>query len=384
MSKIRHVHPAEGDASASTALRRTSDMGRRGPLPKKRRKIADWVKHEIVKGRFSEGDPLPDRSWFMREFAANRHSVQNAFDELRCEGFVEAVRGHGTRVARVMPFAGRYLMIVKSVPDDAGSRFFAKALGDAAAVVSRRRRVKFDITDIADAPYGSQEYADVLSRVRSHFYAGVFVQSVAKGHGFDTVTNIDDVPIVFPGVRSDKAMGSAACAVKGWTTDDIYRAHFAECKAAGKRKIAVFAPIPVGDIALRREKLDALAAEHGLEIVRGGYQAFSMRVWNDYAFRRFLELFFSSDAGREAEAVVLADDNFLVPFAEICRAELGDKADGRYLVLSHANRPNLPKTDFPVRFHGFDWPATLESFIDYAEDVRAFRGRPRLPTAVMC
>ena len=383
MSKILYVHSAEGDASASTKLCRTSDMGRRGPLPKKRRKIADWVRHEIVKGRYRGGDALPDRNWFMREFAANRHSVQNAFDELRREGFVEAIRGHGTRVTRVMPFAGRYLMLVKSAPDDAGSRLFANALKESVAVVSRRRGVKFDIADIADAPSDSQRYADLLSRIRSHFYAGVFAQSVTKGHGLETVTNIDNVPIAFQGARSDLAMGSAAVGLGGWASDEVYRRHFADCRDSGVRRIAVFAPIPVGDVALRREKLSELAAKYGLKIVRCGYQAFSMRVWNDYAFRRFLELFFSSDAGREAEAVVLADDNFLVPFAETCRAELDEKADSRYVVCSHANRPNLPKTDFPVRFHGFDWPTTIESFIDYAEDVRAFRSEPRRPEAVM-
>lgn len=383
MSKIRHDNSLDRDAPASMVLRRTSDMGRRGPLPKKRRKIADWVRHEIVKGRYRGGDPLPDRNWFMREFAANRHSVQNAFDELCRDGFVEAVRGHGTRVARAMPFAGRYLMLVKSAPDDAGSRLFANALRESAAVVSRRRGVKFDIADIADAPLGSREYIDILSRIKSHFYAGVFAQSVTKGHGFETVTNIDNVPIAFQGARSDRAMGSAVVGLGGWASDEVYRRHFADCRDSGVRRIAVFAPIPVGDVALRREELSDLATKYGLKIVRCGYQAFSMRVWNDYAFRRFLELFLSSDAGREAEAVVLADDNFLVPFAEVCRAELGGKADSRYVVLSHANRPMLPKTDFPARFHGFDWPATIESFIDYAEDIRAFRSEPRRPAAVM-
>jgi len=35
-------------------------MGKRGPLPRKRLKIADWVRREIVKGTYREGERLPD------------------------------------------------------------------------------------------------------------------------------------------------------------------------------------------------------------------------------------------------------------------------------------------------------------------------------------
>lgn len=362
---------------------RTSDMGRRGPLPRKRRKIADWVRREIVRGEFREGDLLPDRKWFMREFAANRHSVQNAFDELVKSGFVNAVRGHGTRVADRMPFANRYLLLVKSVPDDAGSRIFAAALKVAAKKASARRGVVFEVADIADAPSGSHEYDEFLVRIRRHDFAGVFCQNVTKGHGFETVTNIDYVPIVFVGVRSDKTMGRFAQGIGGWASSDVYRRLFADCRDAGRRRIAVFSPIPVGDVAVRRERVAALAAEAGLEIVPGGYQMFSMRVWNDYQYRSFLELFFASDAGRAAEAVVLADDNFLVPFVDVCRERFGREAKSRFFIASHCNRPMIPKTDFPVCFRGIDWTATLEAFIDYSSDVRAHVRSVREPKAVL-
>lgn len=370
-------------AADEIRIARTRGMGARGPLPRKRLKIEDWVRRKIVCGEFGPGSGLPDRDWFMREFSANRHSVQNAFESLKRDGFVEAVRGRGTRVVPRLPFDGRYLLVVRSSPEDVGTRFFAHALKTAAGEVARRRNVSFDVTDVADAPAGSTAYEEILFRVRNHVYAGVFTQTVTKDHGFDTITNINDVPIVFPNARSDRAMGSAAASIRGWATEEIYRLHFAECRAMGCRRIAVISPIPVGDVALRRERIASIAANEGLEIVRGGYQVFSMRVWNDYQYRCFLELFFMSDAGREAEAVVLADDNFLVPFVETCRTLFGRDAAKRYRLFSHGNRPNLPQTDFPVVFHGFDWIATLDTFVDYSEDVRAHVPEPRRPVAVL-
>ena len=48
----------------------------------------------------------------------------------------------------------------------------------------------------------------------------------------------------------------------------------------------------------------------------------------------------------------------------------------------HCNAPLYPTTDFPAVYHGFDLVATLNSFVDYAEDCRAGRCNPRQPVFV--
>ena len=73
-------------------LHRTLDMGRRGPLPRKRIQIEDWVRREIVRGGLKPGDALPSREWFRTRFTPNLNMVQRAFDELRREGSSAAMR----------------------------------------------------------------------------------------------------------------------------------------------------------------------------------------------------------------------------------------------------------------------------------------------------
>lgn len=351
---------------------RTEDMGRRGPLPKKRMKIADWVRREIVRGKFAAGERLPDRKWFEANFAANQHSVQTAFDLLSDEGFVKAVPGHGTCVAKVLPYDGKFLLILHSDTVNAGSHLFAEALKESAKIVSSRRNVEFEIAAVPKSEEETQAYDAFLARVRAHRYAGVFAQTIAKWRGENVVTNIDDVPIAFIGKRDEHVHGSLVVGIESETGiyTDVYRRHFASCRDAGKRKVAVFAAMPVGDVPVEEAEFRQFAKRNGVDVVPCGYQIFSMRAWNEVSFKYFLDLFFASDAGRSAEAVVLSDDNFLAPFAERCRAAFGADAEKRYLILSHCNRPHPPKTDIPAVFHGIDWPTVLSNFVTYATAIR--------------
>ena len=84
--------------------------GARGPEPKKRIRLVDWVRNGVAEGRLKPGSALPDRNWFERKFGATRATVQLAFDQLAREGFTVAARRRGTFVAERPPFAGRYLL----------------------------------------------------------------------------------------------------------------------------------------------------------------------------------------------------------------------------------------------------------------------------------
>ena len=175
-------------------LHRTLDMGRRGPLPRKRIQIEDWVRREIVQGRLKPGAALPSREWFRARFTPNLNMVQRAFDELRREGFVETVPGHGSRVAASLPFPGRYLLLTRSDVRDAGTNYFAPALRAAAKALERLRGVVFDVRNVEDCANGRDAYGRMMEDVRRHRYAGVVAQAANAVRDLDCVTNIDDVP----------------------------------------------------------------------------------------------------------------------------------------------------------------------------------------------
>ena len=358
--------------------------GKRGPIPKKRMHLKEWVRREIVRGHYPRGSRLPDRDWFMSEFATNRKLVQQAFDELKAEGFVRAVPGHGTLVATRYPFEGRYLVLVKGVGLDAGAHIFAAALEKSTRELSAERGISFDIRGLSDAPPESADYARILEDVRAQRYAGVFVQGLGKRQGLDTVTNVDDVPSVFLGPRNECTQGSLAaslCDHMGLANMLLQRL-LAGCAAKGCKRIALFAGLPVSRNPGTFAEMSRRVAEYGLELVPNGYHTVAMDKWDQPVFRQLVRLVFASDAGRAADAVVLADDNFLRPFAEELRAVYGEEAIRRYALFCLGNAPLLPETGFPVEFHGIDWKMMLASFVDYCESCRTDGRRHPAPRLI--
>ena len=364
---------------------RVDGMGKRGPLPKKRKKVLDWVRHNIATGVLKPGDRLPDRKWFREKFDIANYPVQLSFDELIADGLVKTVSGHGTTVVENLPFRNRYLLLVGARHEDASVNLFAPALRVAAQKAAARRGATFDILELADEKEPSVAYAQMMEDVRHLRYAGVFVQTVTEeGHGLDVVTNVDDVPMAYFARRSELTQGRLAKQIKiygmEWV-EQLYARHFESCREKGCRSVAVFCPLI--DEYNDPKPIRRLAEKNGLELVENGYHQFNMRYWNPCQFRRLLDLFLKSDAGRAADAVVLGDDNMLETFAERCRNVYGAKAESRYFVSCHCNFPCPPRSDFPAVFHGPDLEHSFDTFMNYAEDCLAGVRKPRLPEVVV-
>lgn len=362
-------------------MMRTSDVGRHGPLPVKRGKILEWVRSRIATGVLKPGDSLPPRAWFRKTFDLADHPVQQAFSTLAAEGFVRAVSGHGTRVADVLPFSNRFLLLLCTKRQIAGVRMFAPALRAAVERVSADRGVSFDVREIVDVSGDSTEYAETLSEIRRQRFAGVLAQNVTKEeHGLETFSNIDNVPIAYFGVRSEFTQGNRAVSLgiydSRWERDLMER-HLKGLHEVGCRKVAVFKPHFAG--GLGHEGMAELARSCGLEIVRDGYHHFDMLEWDSRQFGRWVDLFLRSDAGRAADSIVLGDDNMLEVFVSRCREAFGAKSCARYRISSHWNFPLPPKVAFPAIFHGPDLVDTASSLVDFANDCRSGCRKPRLP-----
>lgn len=374
-------------------ISRVDGMGARGPLPRKRIEIADWVRREIVVGHLAPGDRLPSRTWFQRRFTPNANVVQRAFAELAADGFVETrgAAARGTVVARHLPFTGRYLLILKANEADGGYNFFSPALEAAARELERRRGVTFDVMRVADADADSSgEYGKAVECVRRHLYSGVFVQHLNRLHGLDTILNLDYVPMAYFGSPSVFAQGKWVRSISSTSgTDDNplnpLALQFKNCAAAGLRRIAVFASTPDRLIAAKAEKIArAEAKECGVEIEADGCHFTGMAMWHieRLEFVRLVRLYLRYIAGNPVDAIVLGDDNFLEPFEDACAEVYGARKKLPFAVFCHCNFPRPPKSRFGATFHGIDCTATLGTFVDYAEALLSGSDSPPTPHRV--
>ena len=67
--------------------------------------IRNWLTDRIAKGEFARGEQLPSEHEIMAHFSVSRVTARQAFDDLRSMGIVEARRGKGYFVNRLLATA---------------------------------------------------------------------------------------------------------------------------------------------------------------------------------------------------------------------------------------------------------------------------------------
>jgi GntR family phosphonate transport system transcriptional regulator len=73
------------------------------PAPVRRwEAIAAALRHDIVQGRLTPGQKLPNEASLAERFAVNRHTLRQAVQSLVQEGFVRVVHGSGTYVRELV------------------------------------------------------------------------------------------------------------------------------------------------------------------------------------------------------------------------------------------------------------------------------------------
>lgn len=351
--------------------------GRRGPAPQKRLRIVAWVRHAVAEGRFPAGSALPDRTWFGKRFGATRATVQQAFDQLRREGFTRAVRRKGTFVTERPPFAGRYLIALSGSGDRPSDDMIGRALREAAARVAARRGVRFETRCVLDEGPESASYEALLGELRDQRWAGAFLRALSSNRGLRTIANVNHVPV--SGLYSADPRGAGSLSrplsvpVQDGTTTACRRL-FEKCVREGCRSVFVLSTAVGED---REACIRALARSMGLCVGPDGYQTAWMDAGGLLQARRLLRLALSPRALRLPDAVVLLDDNFVPVLESVLKDAFGADAASRFFVAACGNLPALPQTSLPVAFCGLDLEKTLDSFVAWAEAVHA--GAPSPP-----
>jgi GntR family transcriptional regulator/MocR family aminotransferase len=67
--------------------------------------IANWLRTEILRGRFAAGDKLPSVRTLVTDFSVSHPTVLRALEELAALGYVKLVKGSGTFVAHRNPLS---------------------------------------------------------------------------------------------------------------------------------------------------------------------------------------------------------------------------------------------------------------------------------------
>lgn len=352
-----------------------------GPKPIKQMQIADYVRSRLAQGKWAPGQLLPHRTWFIDKFKTTHHTVQKAFNQLRDEKFVVAVPHLGTRAAETLPFANRFLILCYGVPE--APSILTQAILKSAEAIAGRTEARFEIAYALDLEFDDPAHIAVLDAVRSHRYAGVFLEALPAHKRKDSIVSLDDVPMAGIFAPNPIATGSLLTplidSAAGATTTDL-TPFFVECRQRGLKRIAVFEGFLHSTD--REDEIRRQAQAHGLECGPYHVHGSDTSLPALSLARRIFRMALAPEFPWQPEAIIVGDDNFLPLVEDVLREHYGQDGAHRFFVTSHGNLPCLPKTDLPVVFHGLNVEKTLETLIVYAEACtrggRRDASRPRL------
>ena len=276
------------------------------------RKLADAIREAVSSARFPIGAAIPPERPLAQALGVSRTTVVGAYERLRVDGWVESVRGSGTRVSRSAPPA-------PDPPGDAARRrnaAFRGLIDSSGSVVSFLGLHLPAITpDFEEAL--SATVRDAKSLLRGHGYTGLglpVLRGAIAAHltenGLRTRPN--EILVTHGG---QQAIGlSAALLLRPGDTvlleDPTYLGAIDLFEAVGARIV----PVPVGSEGLR---LDRLAAALQREHPRAIYLM--------PTFQNPIGAVLSSDRRREIAALAEKHDAVIIEDGTLEDLDLGQR-----------------------------------------------------------
>ena len=339
------------------------------------------LRDRIASGAVRPGAHLPAARTEAGRLGLGEATVRRAYRALEREGFlVRAARGGGPVASENAPDRGRHLLVLggtRKHPDDGDG--FDRALRAAAGALAAARRVSFDEarpgTDVSAPDYVRLREACILRRWQGVFFRNFAAQETDHPA---SIPRLPGLPTSGCWLRPHR-IGPRVAPVAGWgdVPERTAKALLAECRAAGRREILFLASrTPQNEPNARESSLRAAAARAGLRCGPFGFQALTMA---DPAQTRRTFALLASHPGAAFDAAIVLDDNLLAPFCEALVAARGASGARRVFLASHGNEPVLPDVALPVVFHGVDATATLASYLDWCDALRAGDRNPPEP-----
>ena len=153
-------------------------MSKLQPLNIKGRKaIRNHLQEQIVQGKYSPGERMPNRNILEKQFGVSSVTLQGAMSGLIEDGFIRAVPKQGTFVSSFPPHLCQYgLLFGMKNPQThtmPASHFYQRLYGTANHIQQEREDVRFRIyTGLSS--HDSEDYDRLVDDVRNHRLAGLF------------------------------------------------------------------------------------------------------------------------------------------------------------------------------------------------------------------
>jgi len=317
-----------------------------GRPAKKRRRIVDSIRADIVNGTLAPECTLPVREDLRKRFGVSHDTVQAAMDRLVREGFIQARRRIGTSVVSHPPHLYHYAVVFPAAPSpDSHQGGSWRSLWEAANEIDhddtpRRVRSYFGVLPHSD----NDHYRRVSRLVRADRLAGLIFPVPPYLY---SGTPLLEHPRI--GRAALTPPESSVAGVSGIHLDyaTLYEKAIEYLKARGRRRLAVISyglPIPQEPAILRH------ATQAGMTARPDWRQA---PVSQREAIHACVMLMFNPAQLERPDALIVLDDTMASAVTQSLVAA-GVRVPEEVEVVAHCNFPRKPILHTPACQIGFD------------------------------
>ena len=332
-------------------------------VPKlKEDRVLRRIRKQIIDGDYGPGTRLPTRSELEEEHEVSRQTMQNVFDSLLNEGFVESRGRHGTFVTDHPPHLSNYgLVFTRHPSDEDGWPNFWTAMFNEAQSLHRDGRRHFHAFyggSISDT--GSGSLHDLTDMVTSGRLAGLIFPAKP--------VHLKGSPILEqPGMP--RVMLSGAEMVPGATQlalsqyDMIIKA-LDHLQACGRKRLALIIANAPGSAlndfwTMFKECCEERGMTTAYELVHG------VDPLRTYYARRVTALMAKLPASERPDGLVIVDDNLVGDAVYgLTRGKDAPKVGQDIDVVAHANFPWVTPSPVPITRVGFNIREVIRACIE--------------------
>ncbi len=325
--------------------------------------VVHRLRSDIVKGVYSPGNRLPNRSDIGQQFGVGMATVQKALDMLTEDGFIRARAGAGTFVVDNPPHLSDYALIIPAA--SLWSRCYS-TLRAAATIVADGEKVKFKEYNPSRDIGNRSEIIRLSSDVVNHRLAGIIVAGFADELVGTPAIEMPGIPRVlhqpmpgfdYPVVCLDGFLDKA--------TEYL--------KSRGRKRVAHLC------LDFAWTEIDAFIQQlkQRLDDVRN-YWVQPLRIGERFhGTKHVVDLLMQLEGDKRPDSLIIHDDN-LVDQAVAGLLAGGIKVPDEIEVVAMANFPSFQQSALPIKRIGYDFRQVLEKSLEIMQMERSGQTPPRL------
>lgn len=339
----------------------------KGRPPAERAHVVRTLRRQIVSGHYNPGDRLHSRRALAERFGVAPVTVDEAFNLLEADGFVQTMGTAGRFVAGCPPHLHQFALILPLDPYHGlqRSRFYNALMNDADRVTNSDSDRFFQLYTNISGHVDCEDYQQLVRDVRDEKLAGLIFAFPGVAPYGNRIVDAGNIPQVAIATNLSDEIPAVYPDMHAWLARALD--HVAQ---QGRRRVAMVQLPYLGNFEDWQRELKNMCARKGVQTAPWltqfvpGHAGYDPRNVGNA-----IQLLMRLPRNERPDALLVTDDH-LAEGAAQGLAAAGIVPGRDITVVAHCNWPAQPPIEAPWTWLGFNARKIMQTCIDRIEEQR--------------